>query len=143
MQSQTLDVIQFIYVACKYLRSTVRKIVCSSMAISYLRSLDTCQKSCPNHVVRLTFNSFYRSDGLTRILNLLFCRSLVQAIRYLIFHYCSNFRKLVFWNLSFVCLQYFWRRRRFVAKPLLKEGGIGSVILENPFYGLRRPEEQQ
>lgn len=37
---------------------------------------------------------------------------------------------------------FFWRRRNFIAKPLLKEANIGSIILENPFYGLRKPENQ-
>ncbi|PNF20985.1 Protein ABHD18 [Cryptotermes secundus] len=35
----------------------------------------------------------------------------------------------------------FWRRRQMMAKPLLK-GGIASIILENPFYGLRKPKDQ-
>jgi hypothetical protein len=35
----------------------------------------------------------------------------------------------------------FMDRRRVVAEPLL-EFGIGSVILENPLYGCRRPKEQ-
>ena len=29
-----------------------------------------------------------------------------------------------------------------MAKPLIKEYGIGSIILENPFYGVRKPAEQ-
>ena len=29
--------------------------------------------------------------------------------------------------------QYFWRRRMLMAKPLLKEHGIGSILLENPY----------
>ncbi|XP_074107923.1 protein ABHD18 [Cotesia typhae] len=37
---------------------------------------------------------------------------------------------------------YFWRRRNLIAKPLLKESGIGSLLLENPFYGLRKPKDQ-
>lgn len=37
---------------------------------------------------------------------------------------------------------YFWRRRNLLAKPLLKESNIGSIILENPFYGTRKPEDQ-
>ncbi|XP_031626308.1 protein ABHD18 [Contarinia nasturtii] len=37
---------------------------------------------------------------------------------------------------------FFWRRRNFLAKPLLREGGIGAILLENPFYGLRKPKEQ-
>ncbi|XP_046394234.1 protein ABHD18 isoform X2 [Ischnura elegans] len=37
---------------------------------------------------------------------------------------------------------YFWRRRNLMAKPLLKEAGIGSIIVENPFYGLRKPKDQ-
>lgn len=37
---------------------------------------------------------------------------------------------------------HFWRRRTFVAKPVLKEAGIGAVILENPFYGSRKPKDQ-
>ena len=41
-----------------------------------------------------------------------------------------------------VCLHYaatgdhsFWRRYRFLAYPLAKDYNIGSVIVENPFYG--------
>ncbi|KAI8120374.1 hypothetical protein FF38_02828 [Lucilia cuprina] len=37
---------------------------------------------------------------------------------------------------------FFWRRRNLIAKPLLKEGNIGSIILENPFYGTRKPDNQ-
>lgn len=37
---------------------------------------------------------------------------------------------------------YYWRRRNLIAKPLLKESRIGSIILENPFYGKRKPEDQ-
>lgn len=38
--------------------------------------------------------------------------------------------------------QYYWRRRAMLAKPLLKEAAIGSIILENPFYGKRKPNNQ-
>jgi hypothetical protein len=37
---------------------------------------------------------------------------------------------------------YYWRRRNLIAKPLLKEGNLGAIILENPFYGLRKPHDQ-
>jgi len=37
---------------------------------------------------------------------------------------------------------YFWRRRGLMALPLLKERGVSSIILENPFYGLRKPKDQ-
>ena len=37
---------------------------------------------------------------------------------------------------------YFWRRRNLMAKPLVKEHGIASILLENPFYGLRKPNNQ-
>ncbi|KYB29747.1 protein ABHD18 isoform X2 [Tribolium castaneum] len=36
---------------------------------------------------------------------------------------------------------YFWRRRNFMAKPLL-QAGIGSLIVENPYYGTRKPKDQ-
>lgn len=42
----------------------------------------------------------------------------------------------------FLLFQYFWRRRHLIAKPLLREAGIGSIILENPFYGIRKPVYQ-
>jgi hypothetical protein len=42
----------------------------------------------------------------------------------------------------YVCPKGFWKRRQMMAKPLLKEGGIASIILENPFYGLRKPKDQ-
>ncbi|XP_037959429.1 protein ABHD18-like [Teleopsis dalmanni] len=38
---------------------------------------------------------------------------------------------------------FYWRRRNLIAKPLLKEANIGSILLENPFYGLRKPDYQQ
>ena len=38
---------------------------------------------------------------------------------------------------------FFGRRRILMAKPLLKEYGIGSIILENPFYGTRKPVDQK
>ena len=38
--------------------------------------------------------------------------------------------------------QAFWRRRYLTALPLLKEEGIGAVLLENPFYGSRKPAGQ-
>ncbi|CAK9824951.1 Protein ABHD18 [Anthophora retusa] len=37
---------------------------------------------------------------------------------------------------------FFWRRRNLIAKPLLKESGIASLLLENPFYGSRKPQNQ-
>ncbi|KAJ1521080.1 hypothetical protein ONE63_002786 [Megalurothrips usitatus] len=37
---------------------------------------------------------------------------------------------------------YFWKRRNFMCKPLLKEAGIGGIILESPFYGSRKPKDQ-
>ncbi|XP_075983330.1 protein ABHD18 [Anticarsia gemmatalis] len=37
---------------------------------------------------------------------------------------------------------FFWRRRNLMVKPLLKEAGLGGIILENPFYGLRKPTDQ-
>ncbi|CAG5044131.1 unnamed protein product [Parnassius apollo] len=37
---------------------------------------------------------------------------------------------------------FFWRRRNLMVKPLLKEAAIGGIILENPFYGLRKPTDQ-
>ncbi|XP_050069320.1 protein ABHD18 [Anopheles maculipalpis] len=38
---------------------------------------------------------------------------------------------------------YYWKRRNLIAKPLLKEANLGAIILENPFYGLRKPKEQR
>jgi len=37
---------------------------------------------------------------------------------------------------------FFWRRRTLMAKPLVKEKNVGSIILENPYYGLRKPKQQ-
>ncbi|CAF0777653.1 unnamed protein product [Adineta ricciae] len=38
--------------------------------------------------------------------------------------------------------QGYTRRRVLTANPLIKQYGIGSIILENPFYGLRKPKHQ-
>lgn len=37
---------------------------------------------------------------------------------------------------------FYWRRRKLMALPMVKERGIGSIILENPFYGVRKPPGQ-
>lgn len=38
---------------------------------------------------------------------------------------------------------FYWRRRMLMARPLLKEHGIASILLENPFYGSRKPKTQK
>lgn len=38
--------------------------------------------------------------------------------------------------------QNFWRRRLILAKPLLNQHSVASLILENPFYGIRKPKNQ-
>mgnify|MGYP001954062864 CR=1 FL=1 len=38
--------------------------------------------------------------------------------------------------------QGYYRRRVLTGIPLLKEYRIGSIILENPYYGLRKPRYQ-
>uniref|UniRef100_A0A1A8H8S5 Chromosome 4 open reading frame 29 n=1 Tax=Nothobranchius korthausae TaxID=1143690 RepID=A0A1A8H8S5_9TELE len=48
-----------------------------------------------------------------------------------------------------VCIQlagtgdhFFWRRRTLMARPMVKEAGMGSLLLENPYYGYRKPKDQ-
>ncbi|XP_023815322.1 protein ABHD18 isoform X2 [Oryzias latipes] len=48
-----------------------------------------------------------------------------------------------------VCIQlagtgdhFFWRRRTLMARPMIKEAGIASLLLENPYYGYRKPKDQ-
>uniref|UniRef100_A0A2L2Y3C7 Protein ABHD18 n=1 Tax=Parasteatoda tepidariorum TaxID=114398 RepID=A0A2L2Y3C7_PARTP len=38
---------------------------------------------------------------------------------------------------------FYWRRRMLMARPLLKDYGIASILLENPFYGSRKPKTQK
>ncbi|XP_039295098.1 protein ABHD18 [Nilaparvata lugens] len=54
----------------------------------------------------------------------------------------SNHYKPVCIHLAGTGDHHFWRRRMFLAKPLLKEAGIGAILLENPFYGTRKPKDQ-
>jgi len=37
---------------------------------------------------------------------------------------------------------YFYRRRVLQGSPMLKEYGVNSTFLENPFYGFRKPKDQ-
>lgn len=37
---------------------------------------------------------------------------------------------------------FFWRRRTLMARPMIKEAGIASLLLENPYYGFRKPKDQ-
>ncbi|XP_041653986.1 protein ABHD18 isoform X2 [Cheilinus undulatus] len=48
-----------------------------------------------------------------------------------------------------VCIQlagtgdhYFWRRRTLMARPMVKEAAMASLLLENPYYGYRKPKDQ-
>jgi len=37
---------------------------------------------------------------------------------------------------------FYWRRRSLMAGPMVKEREIGSILIENPYYGLRKPRKQ-
>lgn len=37
---------------------------------------------------------------------------------------------------------FFWRRRTFIANDLATDHGITSIIIENPYYGQRKPKGQ-
>nr|XP_034828216.1 protein ABHD18 isoform X2 [Maniola hyperantus] len=50
--------------------------------------------------------------------------------------------KLVERDYPVTITKFFWRRRNLMVKPLLKEASIGGIILENPFYGVRKPTDQ-
>ncbi|KAL9959144.1 hypothetical protein ACROYT_G036234 [Oculina patagonica] len=54
----------------------------------------------------------------------------------------ENGRKPACLHLAGTGDHHFWRRRNLMAKPLAKEHGIASVLLENPFYGVRKPKNQ-
>ena len=53
-----------------------------------------------------------------------------------------KFEKPVCIHLAGTGDHFFWRRRQFMAIPLAKEYSIGSIILENPYYGYRKPKDQ-
>ncbi|XP_054261066.1 protein ABHD18 isoform X2 [Macrosteles quadrilineatus] len=54
----------------------------------------------------------------------------------------SNYYKPICLHMAGTGDHYYWRRRQVIAKPLLKEANISSILLENPFYGLRKPKDQ-
>ncbi|XP_012890326.1 PREDICTED: uncharacterized protein C4orf29 homolog [Dipodomys ordii] len=37
---------------------------------------------------------------------------------------------------------HYWRRRTLMARPMIKEARIASLLLENPYYGCRKPKDQ-
>ncbi|XP_059919456.1 protein ABHD18 isoform X1 [Gadus macrocephalus] len=37
---------------------------------------------------------------------------------------------------------FFWRRRTLMARPMVREAGMASLLLENPYYGYRKPKDQ-
>ncbi|XP_027755354.1 protein ABHD18 isoform X3 [Empidonax traillii] len=37
---------------------------------------------------------------------------------------------------------HFWRRRTLMARPMIKEASMASLLLENPYYGCRKPKDQ-
>lgn len=44
-----------------------------------------------------------------------------------------KFRYTKYFQLFFSNSQHYWRRRALTALPLLREGQIGSLLVENPF----------
>nr|KAF6346100.1 abhydrolase domain containing 18 [Pipistrellus kuhlii]KAF6346101.1 abhydrolase domain containing 18 [Pipistrellus kuhlii] len=55
------------------------------------------------------------------------------------------------WNSKYrpVCIHlagtgdhHYWRRRTLMARPMIKEAGMASLLLENPYYGCRKPKDQ-
>ncbi|XP_066089472.1 protein ABHD18 isoform X2 [Saccopteryx bilineata] len=55
------------------------------------------------------------------------------------------------WNSKYrpVCIHlagtgdhYYWRRRTLMARPMIKEARMASLLLENPYYGCRKPKDQ-
>ncbi|XP_053108222.1 protein ABHD18 isoform X2 [Hemicordylus capensis] len=55
------------------------------------------------------------------------------------------------WNSKYrpVCIHlagtgdhHFWRRRTLMARPMIKEASMASLLLENPYYGCRKPKDQ-
>ncbi|KAM3866691.1 protein ABHD18 [Diretmus argenteus] len=38
---------------------------------------------------------------------------------------------------------FFWRRRTLMARPMIRETGMASLLLENPYYGYRKPKDQR
>ncbi|XP_043917684.1 protein ABHD18 [Protopterus annectens] len=38
---------------------------------------------------------------------------------------------------------FYWRRRALMARPMIKEAGMASLLLENPYYGCRKPTDQR
>lgn len=57
-------------------------------------------------------------------------------------HWPANGDRPVVLQLAGTGDHFFWRRRTLMAKPLVKERGVGSLLLENPYYGLRKPKDQ-
>ncbi|XP_055000553.1 protein ABHD18 [Sorex araneus] len=37
---------------------------------------------------------------------------------------------------------HYWRRRTLMARPMIREAGMASLLLENPYYGCRKPRDQ-
>ena len=54
----------------------------------------------------------------------------------------SAFRRPVCIHLAGTGDHFYWRRRHFMALPLVKENDVASIIVENPFYGSRKPKGQ-
>ncbi|XP_060035078.1 protein ABHD18 isoform X2 [Erinaceus europaeus] len=37
---------------------------------------------------------------------------------------------------------HYWRRRTLMARPMIREARMASLLLENPYYGCRKPKDQ-
>ncbi|XP_072480674.1 protein ABHD18 isoform X2 [Notamacropus eugenii] len=55
------------------------------------------------------------------------------------------------WNSKYrpVCIHlagtgdhHYWRRRTLMARPMIREARMASLLLENPYYGCRKPKDQ-
>lgn len=111
---------------------------------TFLISWNLLMQSCVNVVIFLCLFTIRTCDLVWTwcLLKLVYIKKTIQIKLYVtfMFNFCvSLIASFVIWffdatNPILLCLlQYFWRRRMFLAKPLLKTAGIASIILENPY----------
>nr|XP_014433381.1 protein ABHD18 isoform X1 [Pelodiscus sinensis]XP_014433382.1 protein ABHD18 isoform X1 [Pelodiscus sinensis] len=87
-------------------------------------------------------NGHFISPLIHYIPNILPAESIIARFQFILPKRWNSKYKPVCIHLAGTGDHYYWRRRTLMARPMIKEACMASLLLENPYYGCRKPKDQ-
>ncbi|CAM4546600.1 unnamed protein product [Lepidochelys olivacea] len=87
-------------------------------------------------------NGHFISPLIHYIPNILPTESIIARFQFIIPKRWNSKYKPVCIHLAGTGDHYYWRRRTLMARPMIKEACMASLLLENPYYILLKPKDQ-